>query len=172
MCRSWSCGSWMRKRCWPLSSTVTSPICGLSATGWCTVSGDCPNSAGKKTPQIVLLSPQHRRHLFERSDAGIHLHRLVQAVGVRGRVAAPAAFAHDDGGKVEVECLPDTRFHAAIGGAAADQNGIPSQHPQQLRNPRPIERARPALEENIVLGPRRDLIGKPGFFGALDAVGE
>jgi len=38
---------------------------------------------------------------------------------VGDRVAAPAAFAHDDRGEVEVEGLADARLDAAIGGAAA-----------------------------------------------------
>src|SRR4051812_34643330 len=35
--------------------------------------------------------PQHRGDLVEGADARIHLHRLVEAVGMRGGVAAPAA---------------------------------------------------------------------------------
>src|SRR5271163_2917160 len=51
------------------------------------------------------LFPQHGGDLVEASDAGVHFHRLVEAVGVRGGVAAPAAFAHHDGREVEVEGL-------------------------------------------------------------------
>src|ERR1700674_4217272 len=91
--------------------------------------------------------PQHRRDLIEGSDARVHFHRLVEAVGVGGRVAAPAAFAYHDTCKVEVEGLADARLDAAIGGAAADDDGVTPQHVQELGDARSIEGARPALEE-------------------------
>jgi len=41
-----------------------------------------------------------------------------------GCVAAPAAFAHHDRREVEVEGLADARLDAAIGSAAADDDGV------------------------------------------------
>src|ERR1700731_2792699 len=69
--------------------------------------------------------PQHRGELLEAADARVHFHRLVEAVGVGGRIAAPAAFADHDRGEVEVEGLADARLDAAIGGAAADDDDVP-----------------------------------------------
>src|SRR3954447_8351394 len=57
--------------------------------------------------------PQHRRDLIEGADAGVHLHRLVEAVGVRRRIAAPAAFAHDDRGDIPIERFAYARLDAA-----------------------------------------------------------
>jgi len=37
---------------------------------------------------LVTLISQHRRDLIEASDARVHLHRLVEAVGVGGRIGA------------------------------------------------------------------------------------
>src|SRR5438132_3834244 len=54
----------------------------------------CPRSFVQ--PRGDPLFPQHRRDLVEGSDARVHFHRLVEAVGVGGCVTAPAAFAHDD----------------------------------------------------------------------------
>ena len=68
--------------------------------------------------------PQHRRDLVEAANARVHFHRLVEAVGVGGRVAAPAAFAHYDRREVEVEGLTDTCLYAAIGSAAADDDSV------------------------------------------------
>jgi hypothetical protein len=65
------------------------------------------------------------------SDTRVHLHRLVEAVGPGGRVAAPAALAHDDRREVEAEGLADARLDAAIGGAAADDDVAPW-HVQEL----------------------------------------
>src|SRR3984893_2649076 len=102
--------------------------------------------------------PQHRRDLLEAADARVHFHRLVEAVGVGGRIAAPAAFAPHDTGEVRGEGAADARLDAAIGGAAADDDDVPPQHVQQLGDARPVEGARPALEEDVILGPRRDLV--------------
>jgi hypothetical protein len=85
-------------------------------------------------------------------------------------VAAPAALAHHDTREVEVKSLANARLDAAIGGAAADDDNVAPQHVQQLGHARPVERARPALEENIILGPRRDLVGEAGLCRALDSV--
>src|SRR5215510_8550634 len=74
----------------------------------------------RQTALIFRSIPQHRCDLVEASDAGVHFHRFVEAVGMGGRVAAPAAFAHHDTGKVEVEGCADARLDAAIGGPAAD----------------------------------------------------
>src|SRR5207302_2295982 len=63
---------------------------------------------------------QHCRDLVEGADARVHLHGLVEAVGVGGLIAAPAAFTHHHAGEVEVESLAHARLDAAIGGAAAD----------------------------------------------------
>src|SRR5438067_13044169 len=54
--------------------------------------------------------------------------RLVEAVGVRGHIAAPAAFAHDDRCDVAVEGLADAGLDTAIGGAAADDDRVAPQH--------------------------------------------
>jgi len=91
---------------------------------------------------------------------------------MRGRVAAPATFAHHDRREVEVERLADARLDAAIGGAAADDDDVAPQHVQELGDACPIEGAGPALEEDVILGPRRDLVGEAGFCRALDSVGE
>src|ERR1700738_1190583 len=99
--------------------------------------------------------PQHRCDLVEGSDARVHFHRLVEAVGVGGRVAAPAAFAYHDTRKVEVEGLADARLDAAIGGATADDDSVTPQHMQELGDTRPVEGARTALEEDVILRPRR-----------------
>ena len=69
--------------------------------------------------QNVLLS-QHRLDLVEMADARVHFHCLVEAVGMRGRVAAPAALAHDNGCEVEIESLADACLDTSIGGAATD----------------------------------------------------
>jgi hypothetical protein len=46
---------------------------------------------------------EHCRNKVEASDAGVHFHRLVKAIGVGGRIAAPAAFTHHDRREVQVE---------------------------------------------------------------------
>src|SRR6516225_9736098 len=45
---------------------------------------------------------------------------------------APADFAHHDRCEVEVEDLADARLDAAIGGAAADDDGVAPQHVREL----------------------------------------
>jgi hypothetical protein len=55
---------------------------------------------------------------------------------VGGCVTAPAAFAHHDRREVEVEGLADARLDAAIGGAAADDDGVAPQHVQELGDAR------------------------------------
>jgi hypothetical protein len=53
--------------------------------------------ARRLPPAITAASlPQHRRHLLNTPDARVHFHRLVEAVGVGFRVAAPAALAYGD----------------------------------------------------------------------------
>src|SRR4051794_30730763 len=52
-----------------------------------------PVVSSAKTERRSCL--QHRRDLIEGADAGVHLHCLVEAVGMGGRIAAPAALAHD-----------------------------------------------------------------------------
>src|SRR5215471_1995798 len=74
----------------------------------------------RQTALIFRSIPQHRCDLVQASDAGVHFHRLVQTIDVRTRIAAPAAFAHDDRGEIQVEGLANARLDAAIGGAAAD----------------------------------------------------
>src|SRR5215472_6718185 len=73
----------------------------------------------RQTALIFRSIPQHRRDLVEASDARVHLHRLVEAIGVGGRIVAPAAIAHYHRGEVEVEGLAHARLDAAIGGASA-----------------------------------------------------
>ena len=53
---------------------------------------------------------------------------------MRRRVAAPTALAHDDGREVQVERLAHAGLDAAIGRAAADDDGIAPEHMQQLRD--------------------------------------
>src|SRR3984885_9465783 len=118
------------------------------------------------------LFPQHRRDLVEVPNARVHLHCLVEAVGVGRRVAAPAAFARNHRRQIEVEGLPDARLDAAIGGATADDDGVAPQHMQELGDARPVEGARPALEEDVILGPRCDFVGKAGVGRPFDSVGE
>src|SRR5438067_12283706 len=72
--------------------------------------------------------PQHRRDLVEGADARVHFHRLVEAVDVGGRIAAPAAFAYDDRCDIAVEGLADAGLDTAIGGAAADDDRVAPQH--------------------------------------------
>jgi hypothetical protein len=55
-----------------------------------------------------------------------------------GRIAAPAAFAHDDKGEVEIEGLARTRFNAAICGATANDDHVAPQHVQELGDPGPV----------------------------------
>jgi hypothetical protein len=79
-----------------------------------------------------------------------------------GRVAGPAAFAHHDTGKVEVEGFADARLDAAIGGPAADDDRVAPQHVKELGDTSPVEGTRPALEEAVILGPRRDFVRETG----------
>ena len=44
-----------------------------------------------------------------------------------GRIAAPAAFAHDDRRQVKVERLADARLDTAIGSATADDDRVAPQ---------------------------------------------
>jgi hypothetical protein len=83
------------------------------------------------------LIPAACRDLVEGSDARVHFHRRVEAVGVSGGVAAPAAFAHHDRCEVEVEGLADARLDAAIGAAAADEDGVAPQHVRSSATPVP-----------------------------------
>ncbi len=78
-------------------------------------------------------------------------------------VAAPAALAHHDRRKIEVERLAHTRLDTAVGRAATDDDDVTPQHVQQFGDPRPVERTRPALEEHIILGLRGDLVREPGL---------
>src|SRR5215472_14199131 len=128
-----------------------------------------PCAAGSKMPSGAL-SPQHRHNLVEGPDARVHLHRLVEAVGVRGRVAAPAAFANDNRRDVEVEGLANARFYAAIGGAAADYDDVAPEHLQELGNTGSVKGARAALQEHVILGPRRDFVRKPRLRRALGCI--
>src|SRR5215469_5260915 len=89
-----------------------------------------------------------------------------------GRIAAPAAFAHYDRREVQVEGLAHTRLDAAIGSATADNDRVAPQHVQELDDTRPVEGARPTLEEDVIFRPRRDLAGEAGLRRALDSVGE
>jgi hypothetical protein len=82
---------------------------------------------------------------------------------VGGGIAAPTALAHYDRGEVEVEGLAHARLYAAIGGATADDDGVAPQHVQQFGDPRPIEGARPALQE--------DVVGEVGLYRSLDRIG-
>src|SRR5437870_9463424 len=65
-------------------------------------------------------SGEHGQGLFQGANARIHLHGLVEAVGVGRSVATPATFADDHGVEVHAEGLADTGLDAAIGRAAAD----------------------------------------------------
>src|ERR1700693_1739541 len=124
-------------------------------------------------PQLWCPSlPQHRCDLVEATDARVHLHRLVEAVGVSGGVAAPAAFAHHDGSEVEVEGLADARLDAANGRAPADAYDVARQHVQKLRATRALQSTRAALEEDVILGKRRNLIREVGLCRAFNTVGE
>src|SRR6516225_11929201 len=131
-----------------------------------------PGFARRACFELPPSLPQHRLDLVEASDARVHFHRLVEAVGVSGGIAAPAAFAHYHRRDVEVEGLTDTRLDAAIGGAAADDDRIAPQHMQELGHTCPVEGARPALEEDVILGPRRDIVGEAGLRRAFDSIGE
>src|ERR1700730_15050050 len=116
--------------------------------------------------------PQHCGDLVEGSEARVRFHRFVEAVGMGGCVAAPAAFAHHDTRKVEVEGLTDARLNAAIGGAAAYDDSVTPQHVHELGDARAVKGARPALEEDVILGPRSDLVGEAGLCRTFNGVGE
>src|SRR5204862_4435178 len=143
----------------------------LASSGASSTAGFAPDCSLRQPTSAFALSraraaaylgepsfPQHRRDLVEASDARVHFHRLVEAVGMGGCVAAPAAFAHHNRCDVEVEGLADARLDPAIGGAAADDDGVAPQHAQQLGDAGSVEGARPALEEDVILGPGRDLV--------------
>jgi hypothetical protein len=92
--------------------------------------GDRPPMRRRASLELSSLSPllQEIQCFLERPDAGVHPHRLVEAVGVGLDVAAPAAFADDDHVEVHVERLPNARLDAAGGGPASDQDDVPSEH--------------------------------------------
>src|SRR5206468_7245784 len=127
---------------------------------------------GLQVVSLARCSREHGEGLVERADAGVHLHRLVETVGVSRGVAAPAALADDDGVEVHAEGLAHAGLDAAVGGAAADDERRPAQQPEQLGRAGAVEGARPALEVDVVLGTRRDLVREAGVRGTLDTVGE
>src|SRR4051794_40526319 len=106
-----------------------------------------PQLAANRAPSV----PQHRRDLVEAPNARVHFHRLVEAIGVGRRITTPAALAHHYGCQVHVEGLADTRLYAAIGGTAADDDGVAPQHMQQFGDAGPVKGARPPLEEDVIL---------------------
>src|SRR4029077_19764354 len=108
--------------------------------GWRRRSGTCWPDRSRRS------GAQHRRGLVERADAGVHPHRLVEAVEVGGLVAAPAAFAHHDRRDVAIERLAHAGLDPAIGRAAADDYDVAPQHVQQLGDAGAPKGARPALE--------------------------
>jgi len=88
---------------------------------------------------------------------------------VGGRIAAPAAIAHYHRREVEVEGLPDAGLDTAIGGTAANDDRVAPQHVKELGDTRPVKGAGPALEEDVILRPRRDVVGEPSVRRALDS---
>ncbi len=85
---------------------------------------------------------EHRQRLLQRPHARVHLHRRVEAVRVRGGVAAPAAFTNDHRVEIHAERLAHARLDAAIRRAAADHQRRAAEKSQQLGHPGAVERAR------------------------------
>src|SRR5579872_16188 len=98
------------------------------------------------------LAPQHRHNLIEVADASVHLHCLVETIGMGGGVAAPTALTHHDGVEVEVERLAHAGLDATIGGTAANDDGVAPKHAQQFGDTSSVERAGTTFEEDIVRG--------------------
>src|SRR6516165_7445002 len=125
----------------PLSARVGLPVSAYKPgscplTHLCRPSTDRPSWVANRTPglpaglffriysEVPLLARsfvqtsgdpsflQHCRDMVEASDARVHFHRLVQAIGVGSCVSAPAAFAHHISCEVEVEGLADARLDA------------------------------------------------------------
>ena len=120
----------------------------------------------------VATSHQHRRDLVETPNPRVHFHRLVEAVGVGGRVAAPAALADDNGLQVEVECLANAGLDAAIGRAATDDDDVAPQRVQQFRDAGSVECARSALEIDGTSPAARSHRVKPASAVPSTALGE
>jgi hypothetical protein len=53
-----------------------------------------------------------------------------------------------------------------------DDGGVAPPHVQELGDACPVECARPALEEDVILGPRRDFLWEAGLCRGLDNIGE
>ena len=118
----------------------------------------------------IELGTQHCHRLVERSDLRVHLHRLVEAPRVGSASPLQQHSRTTTMRRSMAERLAHGRLDAAIGGAAADDDGVAPEHPQQLGDARAMERARPALQEDVVLGSRGDLVGEFRVVAALDAV--
>src|SRR5262249_5738777 len=170
--RRWpsSAGSQTRtSRWWPTTSSASEiRMFRQRPSGW-------PRSAAEAGDEAVwapYASREHRGRPLEGAGARGHLHRLVEAVGVGGGVTAPAALADHDRVEIHAEGLAHAGLDAAIGGAAADDERGATEQPEQLGRAGAVEGARPALEVDVVLRPRCDLVGEAGVGRTLDAVGE
>src|SRR6267143_1904306 len=76
--------------------------------GWVPDLTERANFLGGRRDLLTDDSGERGQGLCQSPDARVHLHRRVEAVGVGGGVAAPAALAHDDGVEVHAEGLADT----------------------------------------------------------------